>query len=166
MVLMSELQLSIVTRMFRGKKPPFTDDQFKKIAQLVISEDADLLEASLTDQTRTDALYGAFRKAINTLLGASQPRVQFATGATEGIGDIYDPVASGALEALVSTISPTAANAGTLPEIDLPSMYPQPNPFGLDAQGNYVGTDQSPALENLVKTVKPNVAQRIRQSAQ
>jgi hypothetical protein len=157
---------NIVTRMFRGKKPPFTDDQFKKIAQLVISEDADLLEASLTDQTRTDALYGAFRKAINTLLGASQPRVQFATGATEGIGDIYDPVASGALEALVSTISPTAANAGTLPEIDLPSMYPQPNPFGLDAQGNYVGTDQSPALENLVKTVKPNVAQRIRQSAQ
>ena len=99
---------SIVTRMFGGKKPPFTDDQFKKIAQLVISEDADLLEASLTDQTKMDALYGAFRKAIN-VLGASQPRVQVATGATEGIGDIYDPVASGALEGLISAISPETA---------------------------------------------------------
>jgi hypothetical protein len=71
----------------------------------VVSEDADLLEASLTDQTRMDALYGAFRKAINTL-GASQPRVQVATGATEGIGDIYDPVVSGSLEALIQGMSP------------------------------------------------------------
>jgi len=97
---------NIVTRMFGGKKPPFTDAQYKRIAELVVSENADLLEASLTDQTRMDALYGAFRKAINTL-GASQPRVQVATGATEGIGDIYDPVASGALEALISTMSPS-----------------------------------------------------------
>ena len=96
---------NIVTRMFGGKKPPFTDAQYKRIAELVVSEDADLLEASLTDQTRMDALYGAFRKAINTL-GASQPRVQVATGATEGIGDIYDPVVSGSLEALVQGMSP------------------------------------------------------------
>jgi hypothetical protein len=99
---------SIVTRMFGGKKPPFTDDQFKKIAQLVISEDADLLESALTDQTALDAMYRAFRKAIN-VVSASQPRVQLATGVTEGIGDIYDPVASGALEGLISTISPETA---------------------------------------------------------
>jgi hypothetical protein len=98
---------SIVTRMFGGKKPQFTDDQFKKIAQLVISEDADLLESALTDQTALDAMYRSFRKAIN-VVSASQPRVQVATGATERIGDIYDPVASGALEALISTISPSA----------------------------------------------------------
>jgi hypothetical protein len=97
---------SIVTRMFGGKKPPFTDDQFKKIAQLVISEDADLLESALTDQTALDAMYRAFGKAIN-VVSASQPRVQLATGVTEGIGDVYDPVASTALEALISTISPS-----------------------------------------------------------
>jgi len=97
---------NIVTRMFGGKKPPFTDAQYKRIAELVVSENADLLEASLTDQTRMDALYGAFRKAINTL-GASQPRVQFATGETEGVGDIYDPLASGALEALIQGMSPS-----------------------------------------------------------
>lgn len=99
---------SIVTRMFGGKKPPFTDDQFKKIAQLVISEDANLLESALTDQTALDAMYRAFGKAIN-VVSASQPRVQLATGVTEGIGDVYDPVASGALEGLISTISPETA---------------------------------------------------------
>ena len=98
---------SIVTRMFGGKKPPFTDDQFKKIAQLVISEDVDLLESALTDQTALDAMYRAFRKAIN-VVSASQPRVTALTSATEPIGDIYDPVASGALEALINTISPSA----------------------------------------------------------
>ena len=99
---------SIVTRMFGGKKPPFTDDQFKKIAQLVISEDIDVLQSALTDQTTLDAIYRAFGKAIN-VVSASQPRVQLATGVTEGIGDIYDPVASGALEGLISTISPETA---------------------------------------------------------
>lgn len=99
---------SIVTRMFGGKKPPFTDDQFKKIAQLVISEDIDVLQSALTDQTALDAMYRAFGKAIN-VVSASQPRVQLATGVTEGIGDIYDPVASGALEGLISTISPETA---------------------------------------------------------
>ena len=98
---------SIVTRMFGGKKPPFTDDQFKKIAQLVISEDVDLLESALTNQTALDAMYRAFRKAIN-VVSASQPRVTALTSATEPIGDIYDPVASGALEALINTISPSA----------------------------------------------------------
>ena len=53
-------------------------------------------------------MYRAFGKAIN-VVSASQPRVQLATGVTEGIGDIYDPVASGALEGLISTISPETA---------------------------------------------------------
>jgi len=95
----------IVTRLFGGKKPPFTDEQFKEIARLVISEDADLLEAAITDQTKIDAMLRAFDKAINIVSG-SQPRAQFATGVTEKAGDIYDPVVSGALESLISTISP------------------------------------------------------------
>ena len=95
----------IVTRLFGGKKPPFTDEQFKQIARLVISEDADLLEAAITDQTKIDAMLRAFDKAINIVSG-SQPRAQFATGVTEKAGDIYDPVVSGALESLISTISP------------------------------------------------------------
>jgi len=97
---------SIISRMFGGKKPQFTDDELTRIAQLVVSSDADLLEQSLTDQTKLDAVYRAFSKAIN-VLGSSQPRTIAATGATEGVGDIYDPVASGALEALISTMSPS-----------------------------------------------------------
>ena len=97
---------SIISRMFGGKKPQLTDDELTRIAQLVVASDADLLEQSLTDQTKLDAVYRAFSKAIN-VLGSSQPRTIAATGATEGIGDIYDPVASGALEALISTISPS-----------------------------------------------------------
>lgn len=98
---------NIVRRFFGGKKPPFTDDQYVQIAKLVVSEDADLLEKALTDQTQLDAVYRAFGKAINAL-GAAQPRTIAATGATENMGDIYDPVISGSLQSIIDSISPSA----------------------------------------------------------
>lgn len=98
---------NIITRLFGGKKPPFTDDQFKEIAELVISDNPELLTRKLTDTARVDAMLNAFKKAID-VLGSSQPRVQLATSVTEGVGDAYDPVVSGTLESLISTISPSA----------------------------------------------------------
>ncbi len=95
---------NIVTRLFGGKKPPFTDEQFKQIAELVVSEDADVLQRALTDDTQIDAALKVFRKAINAL-GASQPRVTALVNTTESIGDALDPVASGALEGIVNTVS-------------------------------------------------------------
>jgi hypothetical protein len=95
---------NIVTRLFGGKKPPFTDEQFKQIAELVVSEDADVLQRALTDDTQIDAALKVFRKAINAL-GASQPRVTALTNTTESIGDALDPVASGALEGIINTVS-------------------------------------------------------------
>lgn len=95
---------NIVTRLFGGKKPPFTDDEFKQIAELVVSENADVLKNALTDETQIDAALQLFRKAI-TALGSSQPRVTALTDLTEPIGDALDPVASGALEGIVNTIS-------------------------------------------------------------
>ncbi len=95
---------NIVTRLFGGKKPPFTDDQFKQIAELVVSEDADVLRRALTDDTQIDAVLQVFRKAI-TALGASQPRVTALTDVTESVGDVADPIMSGALEGIVNTIS-------------------------------------------------------------
>ena len=95
----------IVTRLFGGKKPPFTDEQFKQIARLVISEDADLLEAAITDQTKIDAMLRAFDKAIKIVSG-SQPRVTALTNTTEPIGNVVDPTFSGALAGIVSTVSP------------------------------------------------------------
>ena len=95
---------NIVTRLFGGKKPPFTDDQFKQIAELVISEDPEVLRKALTDDTQIDAALQVFRKVI-TGLGASQPRVTVLTDTTEGVGDLVDPAVSGALEGIVNTIS-------------------------------------------------------------
>jgi len=95
---------NIVTRLFGGKKPPFTDDQFKQIAELVVSEDADVLRRALTDDTQIDAVLQVFRKAI-TAMGASQPRVTALEDVTESVGDVADPIMSGALEGIVNTIS-------------------------------------------------------------
>jgi len=95
---------NIVTRLFGGKKPPFTDDQFKQIAELVISEDPEVLRRALTDDTQLDAALQVFRKVI-TGLGASQPRVTVLTDTTEGVGELIDPAVSGALEGIVNTIS-------------------------------------------------------------
>ena len=100
---------NIVTRLFGGKKPPFTDQQFEQIAKLVVSEDAEVLRKALTDETQIDAALQIFRKAI-TALGASQPRVTALTNVTESVGDIYDPVVSGALEGILEMIKPSTAN--------------------------------------------------------
>jgi len=95
---------NIVSRLFGGKKPPFTDEQFKQIAELVISEDPEVLRRALTDDTQIDAALQVFRKVI-TGLGASQPRVTVLTDTTEGVGELVDPAVSGALEGIVNTIS-------------------------------------------------------------
>ena len=99
---------NIVTRLFGGKKPPFTDDQFKQIAELVISEDPEVLRRALTDDTQLDAALQVFRKVI-TGLGASQPRVTALTGVTEPVAEKVDSAATGALTGLVSTVSPSTA---------------------------------------------------------
>jgi len=99
----------IVTRLFGGKKPPFTNDQYKEIARLVVTEDADILEAAITDQTKIDALLKAFRKAINIVSG-TQPRVTMAESGTEKIGDVIDPTLSGALSGIINTIKPSTIN--------------------------------------------------------
>ena len=96
---------NIVTRIFGGKKPPFTDEQFEQIAKLVVSEDSEVLRRAMTDDTQIDAIFQAFRKAISAL-GASQPRVTALTEVTEPIGNVVDPTISGALAGIVSTVSP------------------------------------------------------------
>lgn len=104
---------SIVQRFFGGKSPDFTNEQFKEIGRLLVSKDADLLERNLTDQARIDALYNIIGKAVNTVKGSSQARVEAAVSATEGAGDIIDPAisanASAAINALIQTVNPDAA---------------------------------------------------------
>jgi hypothetical protein len=99
---------SLVTRLFGGKKPPFTDEEYMQIAKLVIEEDAEVLRKAITDQTSIDQVLSVFRKAI-TALGASQPRVTALTSATEGLGDNVDPLASGALEGIIQMIKPSTS---------------------------------------------------------
>jgi len=99
---------NIVTRIFGGKKPPFTDEQFEQIAKLVVSEDPELLRRAMTDDTQIDAIFQAFRKAISAL-GASQPRVTALTDVTEPVAETVDSAATGALTGLVSTVSPSTA---------------------------------------------------------
>ena len=99
---------NIISRMFGNKKPPFTNDQYREIAKLVISEDADLIQSAITDKTKIDAMLAAFRRAINVVSG-SQPRVVATTELTESVGEVVDPTATGALTGLISTVSPATA---------------------------------------------------------
>ena len=97
----------IVTRLFGGKKPPFTDEQFEQIAKLVVSEDSEVLRQALTDDAQVVRVLEIFRKAIDAL-GASQPRVTALTNVTESVGEDVDPVVSGALEGIINRITPDA----------------------------------------------------------
>ena len=99
---------NIISRMFGNKKPPFTNDQYREIAKLVISEDADLIQSAITDKTKIDAMLAAFRRAVNVVSG-SQPRVVATTELTESVGEVVDPTATGALTGLISTVSPATA---------------------------------------------------------
>ena len=142
--------MRLVRRGMGKQAEMLSEDQLEQVAQMLVEENADVLEAAINGRIS--------REALSERLSIWTNRIASTLGAGATQQAIQNDIS---LDNLIPT-----ASAGTLPQVNLPSMYPQPNPFGLDAQGNYVGTDQSPALENLVKTVKPNVAQRIRQSAQ
>lgn len=148
------LSASRVVRRSLGKEAEsLTEDQIEKIARILVTEDASLFEAAIKNVEGREKLISRILKLTRMVAGGTG--ISAIVAGDEVVGDT-----------VADLVGVSPASAGTLPQVDLPSMYPQPNPFGLDAQGNYVGTDQSPALESLVQTVKPNVAQKIRQSAQ
>ena len=142
--------MRLVRRGMGKQAEMLSEDQLEQVAQMLVEENADVLEAAINGRIS--------REALSERLSIWTNRIASTLGAGATQQAIQNDIS---LDNLIPT-----ASAGTLPQVNLPSMYPQPNPFGLDAQGNYVGTDQSPALESLVQTVKPNVAQKIRQSAQ
>ena len=142
--------MRLVRRGMGKQAEMLSEDQLEQVAQMLVEENADVLEAAINGRIS--------REALSESLSIWTNRIASTLGAGATQQAIQNDIS---LDNLIPT-----ASAGTLPQVNLPSMYPQPNPFGLDAQGNYVGTDQSPALESLVQTVKPNVAQKIRQSAQ
>ena len=98
---------SLVTRIFGGKKPPFTDEEYVQIAKLLIEENPDVLRRAMTDETALDSVLGSLTTLIRSL-GASQPRVAALTDLTENIGDPIDASVSASLEAIINTMTPTS----------------------------------------------------------
>ena len=68
--------------------------------------------------------------------GATQQAIQ----ADVGLGNIINP-----------------ANAGELPQVNLPDPYSTSNPLLYDQETGQSYLDQSPALQNLIKTTDPSV---------
>ena len=100
---------NIVSSFFRaGEAPEFTNKEYEKIAELIISDDPEVLRKALTDTTKIDGALQIIRKAIEAV-SASQPRVLATTTATEDVGEFVDPIISDTLSGIVGTISPSTA---------------------------------------------------------
>jgi len=98
---------SLITRIFGGKKPPFTDEEYVQIAKLLIEENPEVLRRAMTDETALDSVLGSLATLIRSL-GASQPRVTALTDSTENIGEPIDASISASLEAIINTMSPSS----------------------------------------------------------
>jgi len=148
------LSASRVVRRSLGKEAEsLTEDQIEKIARILVTEDASVFEAAIRNVEGREKLISRILKLTRMVAGGTGSLAIVASD--EVVGDTL---------ADMSGVSP--ASAGTLPQVDLPRPFGTDNPFLYDQETGQPYDGSSPALENLVQTVKPNVAQRIRQSAQ
>ena len=178
---------NIITKMFGGKKPPFTDKQYKEIAEIVVADNsdiiinfgkkqktlkgADVLESQILNSTKMNSIINSFNKAIDVVT-SSQPRVELSTKLTERLGDIYDPLLS-----IPFSADFMAANAGTLTEEDLErgdvnlSTYPpivqsgEMSPEEWNASIASEENFESGALSNIASTIKPSARRKILDAA-
>ena len=148
------LSASRVVRRSLGKEAEsLTEDQIEKIARILVTEDASVFEAAIRNVEGREKLISRILKLTRMVAGGTGSSAIVASD--EMVGDTL---------ADMSGVSP--ASAGTLPQVDLPRLFGTDNPFLYDQETGQPYDGSPPALENLVQTVKPNVAQRIRQSAQ
>jgi hypothetical protein len=96
---------NIASKIFGGKAPEFTDEQYIQISKLLIEKDSEILRRALTDDTALDQALKRIQQII-TALSASQPRVAGSVIATENIGEATNPLISGSIEAIINSISP------------------------------------------------------------
>lgn len=144
----------VIKRSLGKEAEALTEDQIEKIASILVTEDPSVFEAAINNVEGREKLIARILKLTRMVAGGTGSLAIVASD--EAVGDTAANLVPSAM----------AGEAGALPDVNLPSMYPQPNPFGLDAQGNYVGVDQSPALQSLIENIDPNVSTRVQKAAQ
>lgn len=144
----------VIKRSLGKEAEALTEDQIEKIASILVTEDPSVFEAAINNVEGREKLIARILKLTRMVAGGTGSLAIVASD--EAVGDTAANLVPSAM----------AGEAGALPDVNVPSMYPQPNPFGLDAQGNYVGVDQSPALQSLIENIDPNVSTRVQKAAQ
>lgn len=144
----------VIKRSLGKEAEALTEDQIEKIASILVTEDPSVFEAAINNVEGREKLIARILKLTRMVAGGTGSLAIVASD--EAVGDTAANLVPSAM----------AGEAGALPDVNVPSMYPQPNPFGLDAQGNYVGVDQSPSLQSLIESMDPNVSTRVQEAAQ
>jgi len=144
----------VIKRSLGKEVEALTEDQIEKIASILVTEDPSVFEAAINNVEGREKLIARILKLTRMVAGGTGSLAIVASD--EAVGDTAANLVPSAM----------AGEAGALPDVNLPSMYPQPNPFGLDSQGNYVGVDQSPALQSLIQNIGPNVSRKVQEVAQ
>jgi hypothetical protein len=148
------LSASRVVRRSLGKEAEsLTEDQIEKIARILVTEDASVFEAAIKNVEGREKLVSRILKLTRMVAGGAGSSAIVASD--EAVGDT-----------LANIIEVSPASAGTLPQVDLPDPFGTNNEYLYDQETGQRYGQSSPALESLIQTVKPNVAQKIRQSAQ
>ena len=143
----------VVRRSLGKEAESLTEDQIEKIARILVTEDASMFEAAIKNVEGREKLISRILKLTRMVAGGAGSSAIVA--GDEVVGDT-----------VADLVGVSPASAETLPQVDIPNPYGTDNPFMYDQETGQPYGGGSPALESLVQTVKPNVAQRIRQSAQ
>ena len=123
-----------------------SEEQLEQVARLLVEENADVIEAAINGRISREAAaerFSIWTNRIASTLGAGA--TQQAIQADVGLGNIINP-----------------ANAGELPQVNLPDPYSTSNPLLYDQETGQSYLNQSPALQSLIETTNPSVLNGVR----
>ena len=138
--------MRLVRRGLGKQAEMLSEDQLEQVAQMLVEENADVLEAAINGRIS--------REALSERLSIWTNRIASTLGAGATQQAIQNDIS---LDNLISS-----ATAGEMPQVDLPDPYGTDNPLLYDQETGESYLNQSPALKSLIETTNPSVLNEAR----
>ena len=143
--------MRLVRRGMGKQAEMLSEDQLEQVAQMLVEENADVLEAAINGRIS--------REALSESLSIWTNRIASTLGAGATQQAIQNDIS---LDNLIPT-----ANAKTLPQVNLPSLFGTDNPFLYNQEtGAAYDPVASGALEALIQTMSPKAKEKVQNAAQ
>ena len=154
----------IVKRTLGKEAAALNEDQIAEISRILVTESPSVFSNAVKNVEGREKLIAIILKITRSVAGGLGTSAIVAGDEIVGdtIANMFSPASASASE----MPQPTQREIDLYNSVNLPSAFGTDNPLLYDQEtGERYGGD-SPALDSLVSTIKPNASKKIRQSAQ